>query len=126
MQGDHDAILDDLLSRWHSWMHGAKVGRGFNDSALVVGDYLTSRQYDDMNGKLDADLDEIRSRQVDFEVGEMLHPHRTAIYVLARNLCTGHEVWMSPRLPAPGEALDQIVREARGIITARLINAGVI
>ena len=42
---DVAVVLDDILARWHRWQ-SAHVGRGWNRRALVVGEYLTSRQYD--------------------------------------------------------------------------------
>jgi hypothetical protein len=123
---DPDAILDDLLSRWHHWQKAARVGRGHNDRALVFGElYRPSRQYDDWNGALDTDLEARRSAQVDFEVSEMIEPWKTAIYCLARNLYTGRTVWSSPRLPEDHVARANIVVRARVILTGRLMNAGV-
>ncbi len=125
MRDEQDAILDDLLARWHQYRPTARTARGFAPKSLVCGDYKTSRQYDDTNGALDDDLSDMRSRAVDFQVQQMADPHKTAIYMLARNLATGYEVWNSPRLPT-GDALKIIVREARGMLIGRLVAAGVI
>lgn len=122
---ERDADLDDLLCRWHQWARPVK-GRGFNTSALVVGDYQTSRQYDDMNGALDQDLEDFRIRQVDFEVSEMHDPHKAAIFVLARALTVGAWVFASPRVPADPIERAEVIRVARAILTARLIASGVI
>ena len=126
MRDEQDAILDDLLSRWHSWQLANKTTRGYAPKALVCGDYRISRQYDDVSGALDDDLDNLRSRQVDHEVRQMGETHRAAIYTLARNLATGREVWFSPRLPQDKPARDAIVREARNILIGRLVASGVI
>jgi len=120
------AALDDLLSRWHAWQQGAKASRGFAPKSLVCGDYRTSRQYDDGNGALDSDLDAFQSRQVDHEVRQMQEPHRTAIYVQARNLSTGFAVWFSPRLPQERAEREALVAVARQIICVRLLASGVI
>lgn len=118
--------LDDILSRWHAWQHGEKVGRGHSNAAIVCGEYRVSRQYDDSNGKLDDDLHAFQSRQVNTEVRKMEDPWRTAIYVNARNINTGHDVWISPRLPEGKTAREKIVAQARGQLTRLLKSAGVL
>jgi len=125
MRNDSDAILDDILIRWHQWQGGAKVGRGFNNRALVCGDFRVSRQHDDLNGALDDDLENTVMRQVDFEVSEMRDPFKAAIYCLARALVVGAQVFTSPRLPADKAERDAILRQARIILVGRLLSAGV-
>lgn len=125
MTNDADQILDDLLSRWHAWAQGERFGRGHADRALVAGDYRPSRQYDDENGKLDDDLHAMRSRQVNVEVRKMQDPHRAAIYCNARNLYTGREVWISPRLPQGRAERMEILEMARGQLVRLLISSGV-
>jgi hypothetical protein len=56
----------------------------------------------------------------------MPEPYRSAIYALAKNLTTGHEVFRSPRLPQSKEARDMVITQARQMVTARLISAGVL
>ena len=122
-----DAALDDLLSRWHAWQQArGNVTRGFNGRALVTGEYRSSRQYDGDNGVLDDDIDDARSRVVEAQVQELVHPWRTAIYVVARNLSTGQAVWNSPRLPQAARERDVIVTEARRLLSRRLELAGLL
>lgn len=121
-----DSSLDSLLCEWHQWQKCARVGRSFNNRALVCGEYRTSRQYDDANGALDHALDVSRWKQVDFEVSEMVDPYRAAIYVLARQLTVGVMVFSSPRLPRDPDESRAVVRTARGQLAARLVSAGVI
>lgn len=117
--------LDSLLSRWHHWQGGHKATRGFKSKALVVGDYQVSRQYDDLSGALDDDLENATMRKVEFEVSEMKDPHRAAIYCLARALCIGVAVFASPRLPTDPRERADVVAKARVLISARLVGAGV-
>jgi len=121
-QGDE---LESLLSRWHHWQGGYKATRGFKSRALVVGDYQVSRQYDDLSGALDDDLENATMRKIDFEVSEMKDPHRAAIYCLARALCIGAAVFTSPRLPADPKERAGVVAKARVLLVLRLVNAGV-
>ncbi len=122
---DQALILDDLLGRWHRWCQQATVGRGHASRSLVVGEYRTSRQYDDANGALDDDLERSTMRTVNFQVSELRDPHRSAIHAQARAIHCGVKVWSSPRLPSDPDARALIVQEARGMLIGRLIAAGV-
>lgn len=122
---EREQDLDQLLSQWHTWQHVSRVTAGHGRQSAGFGSYRTSRQYDDANGALDSDLDNIRCKAVDVAAQQMQDPHRAAIYVLARNLCTGHAVWQSPRLPQDREARAVIVTQARAQMMARLVSAGV-
>jgi hypothetical protein len=126
MIDDSDAILDDLMCRWHQWGQSARICRGFAPKSLVVGDYRISRQHDDINGALDSDLDASRMKAVDFAVGCMLDPYKAAIYAQARALVSGAAVWTSPRLPADPAERAAIVVLARSMLTVRLRSAGVL
>ena len=125
MHNDSKAILDDILSRWHAHCKGYSVvpvcgaDPMFRDAKCRGGWDSASDVMDDaINAKI--------MRTVDFEVGELIEPYRSAIYVTARNLCTGNAVWNSPRLPVDQMERGVIVVEARRQITKRLIFAGVI
>lgn len=124
MHNDSAAILDDLLSRWHNHCRGylpvptcgadpmfrnAKSGKGWDSTSDVI--------EDEINGKM--------FRAIDFQVGEMADPFRSAIYVQARNLYTGRNVWLSPRLPKDAIERAAVVAEARSMLVRRLVSAGV-
>ena len=126
LAADRAASLDDILSRWHSWQGGYKDVRGFKGRALVVGDFRISRQYDSDNGALDDEIEDATMRSVDFEVSEMKEPHRSAIYALARALNIGLMVFSSPRLPADPKEKHLVINTARGILVARLVEAGIL
>ena len=122
---DQALLLDDLLGRWHRWCQQATVGRGHASRSLVVGEYRTSRQYDDANGALDDDLERSTMKAVNFNVGEMRDPWRSAIHAQARAIHCGVLVWSSPRLPQDREARELVVQEARAMLIGRLTAAGV-
>lgn len=124
MNNDSQAILDDILSRWHSWAKGyipipvsgadpmfrnAKSARGYDSTAEVIEDEITASQM----------------KAVDFQVGEMKDPHRSAIYIHARNCYTGRNVWLSPRLPSDPLDRARILGEAKSILIGKLLSAGV-
>lgn len=121
-----DTQLDDVLSRWHHWQMGERVSMGYAPKALVVGDFRISRQYDDSNGQLDADLENRTMRQVDHEVRELDEPWRCAIHMNARACYLGMSVYTSPRLPSDRELRVRIVDQARCMLATRLVKAGVI
>lgn len=126
MNRDDDVALDDILSRWHHWQLGARVGRGHADRSLVAGDYRTSRQYDDVNGALDDDLEAATMRTVQSQVDNMVAPWKIAVYVIARNAYLGTSAFASPRLPSEPKARGQVIDEARRMILTRLRSAGVL
>jgi len=123
---ERNAALDDLLSRWHHWQLGARVGRGHSDRSLVTGDYRTSRQYDDQNGALYDDEEVQTMRAVQACVDNLIDPYRTVVYVLARALYLGTSAFVSPRLPADRAMRAELEAEARRRLIARLVDAGVI
>ncbi len=123
-EAERNAELDDVLSEWHSWQLRARVTRGFASKSLVTGEYRTSRQWDDVNGALDDDLDSMRMRQVDFEVTQLADPWRSTVYALAKSASTGAAVFHSPRVPVEDRA--RVLAEARQKIHARLRQAGVL
>jgi hypothetical protein len=119
----HDR-LDDILSRWHHWAKGyipvptcgadpmfrnAKSAKGWDSTAEIVEDEITNLQM----------------KALDFQVGEMKDPHRSAIYIHARNCCTGRNVWLSPRLPQDPMERARILGEAKTILIGKLLSAGV-
>jgi hypothetical protein len=121
--------LDDLLCRWHQWP-GNRAGacRGWPSRALVCGESVTSRQYDDVNGALDLAVDACVMRDVDFHVGELPDAplaYRSAIHAQARALVTGAAVWSSPRLPRDTMGRSVVTAHARCMLIQRLQSAGV-
>lgn len=125
MQDDSKAILDDILSRWHSW------AKGYSPVPVCGADPMfrnnkSPNQWDTVDEVIDEQITSKIMQAVDFQVGEMKDPYRSAIYILARNCATGRNVWLSPRLPADLMARTAIVQEARLQLTKRLMNVGVI
>jgi len=123
---ESDAILDDLLSRWHHWQATSPAKGGYPSRSAGMDDWRCSRQYDADNGALDGELEGSTMRGIDFQVSEMHDPHRTAIYLNARNLSTGVKVFRSLRLPQDFAACALIVGEARAILLIRLTAAGIV
>jgi hypothetical protein len=119
-------VLDAILSLWHRWQQADKGVNGFNRKTPVIGDTRPFRtQHHSQLEQLDADLDNFQCRQVNHEVRQMEDPHRTAIYMDARNLCLGIAVWSSPRLPDSAEARAVILKYARMFLVKRLKSSGV-
>ena len=124
MQNDAHVILEDLLARWHHWAKGyipvptcgadpmfrnAKSPHGYESAADVT----------------DAAVEQTQMKALDFHVSEMKDPHRSAIYIHARNCYTGRSVWLSPRLPQDPMERARILGEAKAILVGKLLSAGV-
>ena len=125
MQNDSKAILDDILARWHNYCKGFSVVPVCGADPMFR-DAKSRGGWDSADDILDSQINSKIMKVVDFEVGEMREPHRSAIYMTARNLHTGRAVWNSPRLPVDPMARGVIVVEARQQITKRLMFAGVL
>jgi hypothetical protein len=125
LAAEQSATLDDILSRWHWWQGGYRDVRGHGNKALVAGEFRVSKQYDAQNGAQDDEIEGQVMKQVDFEVTQMGEPYRAAIYVQARALNLGLAVFTSPRLPQDLKERAFVIQQARRILTARLVSAGV-
>ena len=124
MHNDSSAILDDLLSRWHSW------ARSYSPVPTCGADPMfrnakSAKGWDTTDQVVEDELNDKTMKAIDFQVGEMADPHRSAIYIHARNCCTGRNVWLSPRLPADPLERARILGEAKSMLTRRLLSAGV-
>ena len=125
MKDDSNAILNDVLGRWHAWAKGFSIVPVCSADPMFR-DVRSRGGWDSADDIMDMQINAKIMKSVDFEVGEMLEPHRSAIYAVARNLHMGAAVWSSPRLPADPLARGVIVVEAKRQITKRLIVAGVL
>lgn len=132
LMNDADAILDDLLSRWHFWMKGKPLNGADHVADPTFRDAQCRSGWDSAGDILDRQLEAVKMAAIDFQVsgdsrgqGGLPDPYRTAIYLLARNCYTGHKVWLSKRLPEDPQERGIIIREARNMLTRRLMAAGV-
>ena len=125
MRDDSKAILDDILSRWHQWSKSYSVVRVAGSDPMFR-NAKAGRGWDTTDEILDSEINAKIMKSVDFQVGEMQEPHRSAIYENARNCATGHSVWRSPRLPACQLERGVIVVEARNQLMRRLMAAGIL
>lgn len=132
MTNDTDAILEDILSRWHNWMR-AKPINGVDRLGESASEVPENRGgWDSASDIMDREIEAHQMSAVDFQVsgdsrgeGGMDEPYRAAIYCIARNCYTGRKVWMSPRLPQDPIERGVVLLEARNMITRRLMAAGV-
>ena len=123
MHNDSNAILDDLLARWHHHCkHYSPVPVAGCDP--MFRNAVSPKGWDSTADIADDTVNSAQMKAVDFHVGEMKEPYRAAIYITARNCYTGHNVWLSPRLPADRDEREIVILEARNIITRKLMAAG--
>ena len=125
MQNESTEILEDLLSQWHRWARGYKSFPGGGSDPMFRG-AKSSRAWDSSDDILDAEINSKIMHALDFQVGEMQEPWRSAIYCLARNCATGVSVWRSPRLPEDPFERTTIVVEAKNQLIKKLLAAGII
>jgi len=133
MHNDSDAILDDLLSRWHHWMKDKPINGVDRLDDPAFRDAQSRSGWDSADDLLDGHLEAVKMQAIDFHVsgdargqGGMPEPYRAAIYCIARNCYTGRKVWMNPRLPRDPQERGVVLMEARNLLTLRLLAAGVI
>lgn len=124
MMNDSHQILDDILSRWHSWARSYKANQQ-TPRDPVFRDAKSGRGWDSTDEIIEDEIQNSMMEAVDFQVSEMKDPHRAAIYALARNLSTGRSVWLSPRLPVDPLERATVVAEARNILARKLMACGV-
>jgi hypothetical protein len=106
---------DDLLEAlvfWWRFEKGWIPVEGYPTECPSTAGFKASRQHDDTNGAFDTDERGRWAQQIGHAVNRVPQPHRTALYVLARNRATGASVWMSPRLPADDVERAQMVADA--------------
>lgn len=118
--------VNDLLSRWHAWSAGHAYAHGYASVNAACRMAKASRQYDDQNGSLDAQIDVSLMEAVDAQIDAIADPWRSALMVQARNLYTGASVWNCPRLPRSGGARMEVLVLARKKFVDRLARAGLI
>lgn len=98
MKDEQNTILDDLLSRWHSWNASYELTSTPSTSPMFR-QAKSSRGWDSASEIIHDEAESATMERVDFVICGMQEPHRSAVYAHARNLCTGKKVWSSPRLP---------------------------
>lgn len=126
MKDDSDAILDDLLIRWHQWSPRIYVSRGFNRETTGMEGYITSRQYDDQNGALDDEVEHLTMRTVGEQIAQMVVMQQICLTVMARALTLGVVVFSHPRLPKDEAEFDALKFASRSEIAKRLRYRGVL
>lgn len=130
MHNDSGAILDDILSRWHSWARGFKVVPTCGADPMFR-NAKSGKSWDSTEDIVDDEIEGKTMEAVDFHVGEMPDDPgrgalRSAIYVHARNCYTGRSVWLHPRLPKDPIERGEVLRRAKSDLLGRLSRAGVI
>lgn len=124
MKNEAVCILDDILSQWHAWSKGYRMGQ--QGACPMFRQARSPRGWEDSSDITASDVHQSTMETVDFQVGEMRDPHRAAIYAHARNLHTGRAVWSSPRLPSDPQERAVVMTEAQNLLLRRLMSAGVI
>lgn len=125
MVDEQNTILDDLLSRWHTWNASYSLTTSPSTSPMFR-QAKSSRGWDTPSEIVHDEVENSTMEKIDFVVCEMQEPHRSAIYAHARNLCTGKKVWSSPRLPGCPQERAIVLMEAINKLSWVLHDEGVI
>jgi hypothetical protein len=115
-----DADILELIDLWWRYENHYQHTRGYPSTCASTRDWRASRQWDNLNGALDADADAAMAEHVGIMVAQLADPWRTAIHILGRNRATGSTVWTSPRLPADMDERASIVAIALDKLIAML------
>lgn len=128
MKNDIDAILDDLLARWHSWRNNYTHERGYRGTDSTCRDAQSQWTFHDRsNGIYDDYIEGEIMKAVDRAVDRIPDEPRCwhmMILVEARNLWSGNSVWSSMRLPESKEELQVLRIEARNKLLMELQREG--
>lgn len=124
--------LNDYLARWHAWSHGKSMNGtdhiadpAFRDSESYRG-WETADELHDRNWlKFVLKTIDVIVTGDDRAQGGMESPYKDAIMIQARNLYTGFNVWVSPRVPRDSLKRAEILAEARATLIRRMRTAGV-
>jgi len=119
----HDR-LDDLLSRWHHWADKYKAVKSYG-ATPACREYRSPPGYQSADDVTDEANEKHTMKTINFHVEEMQDPHRSAIYIHARNCYTGRAVWLSPRLPKDPMERAQILGDAKAMLIGKLLSAGI-
>ena len=123
-----DALLDDLLARWHVYTEHYRFSKGYSGQSSTTRGYQTPTHWDWANGAMDDRAERVVMRGVSAAIERVPNdprPWRTMIQFEARNLAVGASVWSSPRLPTNRDEFDVLRLEARNKTLKELYRQGV-
>ena len=120
--GRNSADIDplELLVLWWRAERGWTPVEGYPVECPSTRGWRASRQYDDANGALDTDERGLLIRHIGQVVASIPDPHRTALYLVARNRATGVSVWRSARLPENDDERAELVADAVQMFVERV------
>ncbi len=109
---DINSDILDMLVFWWRYERGWLPVAGYPEECPSTRGYKVSSQYDDTNGAEETDARGMLAKRIGHAVASIPEPHRSALYLLARNRATGVSVWISPRLPTDDTLRAQLVADA--------------
>lgn len=131
MKTSPNAILDDLLSRWHHHCERYKFTRGVKAGPMFRA-ALRAKGGQTLDAITEDQAESAEMKSMDYIIlgdrlgqGGMQDPHLSAILICARNCYTGKNVWLSPRLPTEPMERAAVLEQARSMLMRRLMHAGV-
>ena len=125
MKDDTNEILNAMLADWHRWACGYRHVGGINTTPMFR-EVKAGRAWDTVDEIIDSDIEHSRMEALDTIIMRLCEQHRTALQIQARNLHTGHSVWVSARLPSDMSARAVILADARVKLLCDLRDAGIL
>lgn len=130
MKSEVDAVLDDLLARWHKWRSGYTLGGGYAGTSSMFRDAPPGRSMYSRDADADDLVEDAIMKGVDAAVERVPNdpqPWRLCLQFEGRNLCSRAQVWRSARADWPaGEALHILRMEARNHLMRELHGRGLV
>jgi hypothetical protein len=109
---DPNQDILDMLVFWWRFERGWLPVQGYPEECPSTRGYKVSGQYDDQNGADETDARGMLAKRIGHAVASIAEPHRSALYLLARNRATSVSVWISPRLPTDDVERAQVIADA--------------
>lgn len=125
MKSEIDAIVDDLLARWHRWGRSEPVAAGYAGVSAMFRDTPSAWSAYDRDNEAEDTAEAAIMQGVDAAIQRIENPWRLCIQFEARNLSSRAQVWSSKQLPS-GEALAVIKIEARSKLLRELHRDGLV
>ena len=110
----------ELLALWWRAERQWIPVRGYPTECTYARGWRASRQYDDANGAAETDARGVLIRHIGNLVASIDEPHRTALYIAAKNRATGGDTWVSERLPLDDMERAEVVADAIEVFLSRL------